>query len=61
MIKGAHRGPRLRVSWVLMHRVDAGIAFPTCINVNNIVCHNSPLRSDPPQALKDGDLVKMYV
>ena len=38
-----------------------GIAFPTCISINNCVCHFSPLRSDTPMILSDGNLVKMYV
>lgn len=38
-----------------------GIAFPTCVSVNNCVCHFSPIKSDPDYTLKDGDLVKMYV
>lgn len=37
----------------------AGIAFPTCVSVNNCVCHFSPVKSDPNVILKDGDLVKM--
>ncbi len=37
----------------------AGIAFPTCVSVNNCVCHYSPLKSDPDLIVKDGDLVKM--
>lgn len=36
-----------------------GIAFPTCISINNCVCHYSPLKSDPDVILKDGDLIKM--
>nr|CAD58632.1 proliferation-associated protein 2G4 [Suberites domuncula] len=36
-----------------------GIAFPTCLSVNNCVCHFSPLRSDPPLILGDGDLIKV--
>uniref|UniRef100_A0A7N8WLY5 Proliferation-associated 2G4, b n=1 Tax=Mastacembelus armatus TaxID=205130 RepID=A0A7N8WLY5_9TELE len=36
-----------------------GIAFPTCVSVNNCVCHYSPLKSDPDVILKDGDLVKI--
>ncbi|XP_063682830.1 proliferation-associated protein 2G4-like [Bolinopsis microptera] len=36
-----------------------GIAFPTCICVNEIVCHFSPLRSDPVVTIKEGDLVKI--
>nr|AAC34392.1 PAS1 [Takifugu rubripes] len=36
-----------------------GIAFPTCVSVNNCVCHFSPVKSDPNVILKDGDLVKI--
>lgn len=39
--------------------VEKGIAFPTCISVNNVICHNSPLKSDPAVALKTGDVVKV--
>lgn len=37
-----------------------GIAFPTCISVNNCVCHFSPTKNDPDCVLKVGDVVKMY-
>jgi methionine aminopeptidase len=36
-----------------------GIAFPTCISVNNCICHFSPVSSDPDYKLKEEDLVKM--
>ena len=36
-----------------------GTAFPTCVSVNNCVCHFSPLKSDVDYMLKDGDLVKV--
>ncbi|XP_064464227.1 proliferation-associated protein 2G4-like [Ornithodoros turicata] len=36
-----------------------GIAFPTCVSVNNCICHYSPLRSDAQYTLKDGDVVKL--
>jgi methionine aminopeptidase len=36
-----------------------GIAFPTCVSVNNCVCHFSPLKSDPVVLLKNGDVVKV--
>lgn len=40
--------------------VKKGIAFPTCISVNNCVCHYSPIASDKPEAvLNNGDLVKI--
>lgn len=40
-------------------KVVKGIAFPTCISVNNVICHYSPLNSEPDTILKDGDMVKM--
>ena len=36
-----------------------GIAFPTCLSVNNCVCHFSPVRSEPDVLLKKGDVVKI--
>lgn len=39
--------------------VKKGIAFPTCLSVNNYICHFSPLVSDPDMILKDNDLVKI--
>jgi len=39
--------------------VKKGIAFPTCVSVNNCVCHCSPLKSETAITLKDGDLVKI--
>lgn len=41
--------------------IKKGIAFPTCVSVNNCVCHFSPIKSDPDYTLKDGDLVKIDV
>lgn len=38
-----------------------GVAFPTCVSVNNCICHFSPLKSEPEISLKDGDVVKMYL
>ena len=40
-----------------------GIAFPTCVSVNNAVAHFSPLASDPSseQTLAKGDVVKLHV
>ncbi|XP_075232328.1 proliferation-associated protein 2G4 [Lycorma delicatula] len=36
-----------------------GIAFPTCVSVNNCICHFSPLPSQPDYILKDEDVVKV--
>jgi len=42
--------------------IEKGVAFPTCVSVNECVCHNSPLESDPDQQpLKEGDVVKVDV
>lgn len=36
-----------------------GIGFPTCISIDNVVGHFSPLVSDKDVILKDGDIVKI--
>ncbi|KAI9008521.1 proliferation-associated protein 2G4-like protein [Hyaloraphidium curvatum] len=38
-----------------------GIAFPTCVSPGNVVCHLSPVPSDPEAnvTLKKGDMVKV--
>lgn len=36
-----------------------GVAFPTCLSVNNCICHFSPARNDPDYLLKDNDVVKI--
>jgi methionine aminopeptidase len=36
-----------------------GIAFPTCISINNCICHFSPIASEPDLILKDEDMVKV--
>ena len=38
--------------------LERGIAFPTCISVNHIMGHYSPL-VDESTLLKDGDIAKM--
>jgi len=40
-------------------KITKGIAFPTCISVNNVICHYTPLLSEPDTILADGDLVKV--
>ena len=32
--------------------VPKGVGFPTSISIGSIICHNSPLESDPVVALK---------
>ena len=39
-------------------KLEKGVAFPTCISVNECVGHYSPLKSES-RSLADGDLVKM--
>ncbi|XP_058810168.1 proliferation-associated protein 2G4 isoform X2 [Phymastichus coffea] len=36
-----------------------GIAFPTCLSVNNCICHFSPTASEIDLVLKEGDVVKV--
>lgn len=38
-----------------------GIAFSTCVSVNNCICHFSPIPSEADYILKQGDLAKMWV
>jgi len=40
-------------------KIVKGIAFPTCISVNNVICHYTPLLSEPDTSLADGDLIKL--
>ena len=37
-------------------KVEKGLAFPTCVSVNNCVCHNSPPSSDDSALAGDGML-----
>ncbi|KAK1383003.1 Metallopeptidase M24 family protein [Heracleum sosnowskyi] len=39
-------------------KIEKGIAFPTCLSVNNTVCHFSPLASDET-VLEEGDVLKI--
>ncbi|KAK9126707.1 hypothetical protein Scep_015553 [Stephania cephalantha] len=39
-------------------KIERGVAFPTCVSVNNTVCHCSPLASDET-VLEEGDIVKI--
>ncbi|CAK1545916.1 unnamed protein product [Leptosia nina] len=36
-----------------------GIAFSTCVSVNNCICHFSPIPSETDSVLKQGDLAKI--
>ena len=39
-------------------KLERGIAFPTCISVNDVMGHFSPL-ADESVALQEGDVAKM--
>lgn len=39
-------------------KIERGVAFPTCISVNNTICHYSPLASDEA-VLEENDIVKI--
>lgn len=52
-VAGIYNNPKRKVD-------SKGVAFPTCISINNCVGHFSPLKDDTT-VLKDGDVVKMYV
>ncbi|XP_042515762.1 ERBB-3 BINDING PROTEIN 1 [Macadamia integrifolia] len=39
-------------------KIERGVAFPTCISINNTVCHFSPLASDET-VLQEGDMLKI--
>ncbi|XP_020583209.1 ERBB-3 BINDING PROTEIN 1 [Phalaenopsis equestris] len=39
-------------------KIERGVAFPTCISVNNTVCHFSPMGSDET-VLEENDVVKI--
>src|SRR3989344_4177279 len=41
-------------------KFERGVAFPTCVSVNNCAGHFSPLTGDNT-VLQEGDLVKVYV
>lgn len=36
-----------------------GIAFPTCLSINNCICHFSPSKNDPDLLMKEDDVVKI--
>ncbi|ONK77551.1 uncharacterized protein A4U43_C02F7760 [Asparagus officinalis] len=40
-------------------KIERGIAFLTCISVNNIACHYSPLANDET-VLEENDVVKIW-
>ena len=41
-----------------VNKVEKGVAFPTCVSVNNCVCHNSP-GLDSTAVIEDGAAVKI--
>ncbi|RHZ57124.1 hypothetical protein Glove_393g6 [Diversispora epigaea] len=53
----------VKVLYTKNKNMSKGVAFPTCVSVNHIICHFSPLMSDPEgtEALKNGDLAKIQL
>ncbi|KAH7435866.1 hypothetical protein KP509_06G082300 [Ceratopteris richardii] len=39
-------------------KIEKGVAFPTCVSVNSVVCHYSPLASDET-TISEGDMLKI--
>lgn len=39
-------------------KIEKGVAFPTCVSLNSVVCHFSPLASDDT-AVSENDIVKI--
>ncbi|KAJ4978172.1 hypothetical protein NE237_008952 [Protea cynaroides] len=39
-------------------KIERGVAFPTCVSINNTVCHFSPLASDET-VMQEGDMLKI--
>lgn len=39
-------------------KIERGVAFPTCVSVNSVVCHFSPLASDEA-TISENDIVKI--
>ncbi|KAF6170388.1 hypothetical protein GIB67_014318 [Kingdonia uniflora] len=39
-------------------KIERGVAFPTCVSINNTICHFSPLASDE-SVLEAGDILKI--
>merc|ERR1719393_700102 len=39
-------------------KIEKGVAFPTCISVNELVGHFSPMKGES-RALKEGDVAKI--
>jgi hypothetical protein len=50
----------VQLTQVYKSGVDKGIAYPTCVSINNCIGNFSPLSSDT-LVLSAGDVVKMYV
>ncbi|CAG8621089.1 5363_t:CDS:2 [Diversispora eburnea] len=53
----------VKVLYTKNKNMSKGVAFPTCVSVNHIICHFSPLLSDPEgtETLKNGDLAKIQL
>jgi len=51
----------LHSSFKKVKKENKGIAFPTCISINNCAGHMSPLPDDPPVIINEGDLIKVDI
>ena len=54
----------LHISSLLYDSLCTGLAFPTCLSINSIICHFSPLPSDSIHSdltLSKGDVVKIVI
>lgn len=40
-------------------KAKRGVSFPTCVSVNNVVCHHSPFEAEGSTTLANGDVVKI--
>merc|ERR1719187_3186909 len=59
-IKGDQRlGEETSKAFKKDKKLVKGIAFPTCISVNNCICHYSPQNTEPDTTFGDGDMVKI--
>ncbi|KAJ1955958.1 hypothetical protein GGI12_005438 [Dipsacomyces acuminosporus] len=53
----------LSTQYTKAKKLSKGISYPTSVSINNVICHFSPLASDPnaEQTLKNGDVVRVQL
>eukprot|EP01135_Chromosphaera_perkinsii_P004813 Nk52_evm44s296 gene=Nk52_evmTU44s296 len=59
LLKKVYKAKKLNPESGEMESVDKGIAFPTCISINNCAGYYSPMSSDQGLFLSVGDVVKI--